>query len=269
MQTQLKTILFALATGLVLSSCEGDDLSGGLLEREVEIANRYLQVEASISNTYQMIDKVLRDSVFRATDSSIVDFAIVTRNGSNILIDFGNGVISPDGYVRQGSISILENGDYRTYGGFASANFTNYTLNQFNVQGSMQVTNYLPDSMLLGLNDFLTMDSIEMDGIKSIKWGAGFNTSDVSDDRYSISGTASGTLDDGSLFSVVTDPLQFDNTCEHRITTGMLDFELQLDTVNATGTLDFIDSDGCQNLAKVSVERGDQSFQTARQFFGF
>ena len=258
-----------LGSALVFTACEGEDVFTDFMEEETRLSDTYLMTEATISNTYQIIDQALRDSVFRAQDSSFVDGAIVTKTGNVIRIDYGFGAIGTDGRPRRGYIEIIETNDYRSTGGSAAASLQHYVLNGIDLKGDMNIFNYGNDSLSIVITDFNALDSLEVNASRTISWVSGFNTTLLTDDVYRIKGSAHGDHASGTLDVITSVPLLVQTGCEHRIVSGVLDISLQGDSIGSTGTIDFIDADGCDNLAKIELKKGEQELLLSRQFFGF
>lgn len=258
-----------LLGSFVFTACEGEDIFTDLLEEETRLSDTYLMTESSISNTYQIIDQALRDSLFRAQDSSLVDGATVTKTGNLIRIDYGFGAIASDGRPRRGYIEVIETSDYRSTGGSVIASLEHYILNEVDLKGDLSIFNYGSDSLSIIITDFMALDSMVVDASRTISWISGFNTSILTDDKYRINGSAHGDHALGFLDVISSSPLLVHTDCEHRILSGVMDISIQGDSIGSTGSIDFIAADGCDNLAKIELKKGEQELMLTRQFFGF
>lgn len=269
MKINIKKYTLAIITvaGLMLTACE-DQLPLDFIGTESKVCDRYLLTEATLCNTYQIIDIALRDSLFRSQDSAVVDGAIVTKAGNIIRIDFENGAIGQDGRFRKGFIEVNELSDYRGSGGSAHADLQDYFLDEFNIAGILDLYNYGSDSLLMTISNFKATDSLEVNASKSIYWTSGFNTSNIADDKYNIRGQAHGEYGSGSMDVLSSTPLVIDRSCSYRALSGILDLSLHGDSLESTGTIDFI-NDGCENLAKIHLQKGERELLLSRQFFGF
>ena len=261
---------FVVASALTITSCE-EDLLGGFSEAETAMSDRYLATEAALSNIYTIVDNTMRDSVLRTTDTSMVFGAKVIRTGGTILIDFRPGVIGMDGRTRTGTISITETNDYRQAGGVLSVNLSSYVVDNFNVSGNLGLENFGADSLRLNVSRLAVVDSFELDGSKTVVWMSGFKSVSTTDDVYKLKGMATGKQLNNTLSSTILEPMVIDNTCQYRLLEGIVDMQFAMDTASAqtSGSIDFIKSDGCENLAKVKIKKGETEITLARQFFGF
>ncbi len=258
------------ASALTLTSCE-DELLGGFSEAETAMSDRYLAAEAALSNIYRIVDNTMRDSTLRATDTSMVFGAKVIRTGNTILIDFKPGVIGLDGRTRSGSIMVTETNDYRQAGGVLAVDLSSYVIDNFHASGIMGVENFGSDSLKLNVSRLAVVDSFELDGSKTLIWMAGFKTATTDDDAYKIKGMATGKQLNNTLNSSILVPMVIDNSCQYRLLEGLVDMQFAMDTASAqtSGSIDFIKADGCENLARIKIKKGETELTLARQFFGF
>ncbi len=263
-------ILTLAASAITLTSCE-DDLLGGFTEAETAMSDKYMAAEAALSNIYTIVDNTMRDSVLRATDTSEVYGARVIRTGNTILIDFKPGVIGQDGRTRSGSIAVTETNDYRQAGGVIAVDLTNYVVDNFNVMGVLGVENFGADSLRLNASRLAVVDSFELDGSKTIVWMNGFKSASTADDIYKIKGMATGKQLANTLTSTIMEPMVIDNSCQFRLLEGIVDMQFAMDTATTqtSGSIDFIKTDGCENLARIKIKKGETEITLARQFFGF
>lgn len=269
---KLKTnhLAIAVMAALTLTSCEETE-NLGFTDAESNLSEKYIAAEAALSNIYRIVDNTMRDSILRATDSTSILGAIVSKTGPSVLVDFGGGVIGPDGTTRSGSISIIETNDYRMAGGVVVVDLANYSVDNFNVLGNLSLENYGSDSLKLNVTNLVAVDSFMLDGSKSMSWLQGFETPTTSDDKYEIRGSAHGIYLTNSLMSNITVPMVIDNSCQHKVLGGVLSLDFQSDSTSAatTGGIDFIDDDGCENLARINIKKGETEITLARQFNGF
>ncbi len=271
---------YVLAGFLALTACEGEedpfntDGSGF----ESQLAQLYVDAEALATNIYNRVDVALRDSVLNATDSAMIDGAKVTRSGSTVTIDFGNGVTGSDGKVRKGNISITETGSYMVANGSATAVLNNFSVDDEPVAGSVTAANQGNDSILITVNNLNYNNEFTFQSTKTVVWESGFNTpNDDSDDRYNLNGNGSGTETVASNMVVanISNNLVFDRICEHGVTEGKIDLTLSGDSVKYDNVgVDFIagdgaNSDGCDNLMRITVNQNGTEITVTRQFSGF
>ncbi len=262
--------LFLALTAIAFTSCDEDTLAS-FSEAEAAMSDKYMEAEAALSNIYRIVDNTMRDSVLRATDSSSVFGAVVTRTANTILVDFRPGVIGQDGRTRSGTITITETNDYRQAGGVLAVDLSNYVIDNFAVMGILGLENFGSDSLRLNASRLAVVDSFELDGSKTIVWMNGFKTSTTADDVYKIKGMATGKQLNNTLTSSLKEPMVIDNTCQYRLLEGLVEMDFFIDTASAqtTGSIDFIKADGCENLARIKIKKGETEITLARQFFGF
>jgi len=271
---------YVIAGFLALTACEGDEDpfnpdGGGF---EAKLGQLYVDAEARASNIYNRIDEARRDSVLEASDSTVIDGATVTRTGSDIKINFGNGVTGSDGKVRKGSIDVSESGDYLVPGGSLTATLNNYSVDDEPITGSLMAQNDGNDSISVTVTNLNYKNEFNFQSSKTIYWESGFSTiNDVSDDRYQVGGSGTGTETAGNNQVVATfvDPMILDKTCEHSILEGVIDLTLSGDSVNYDGVGvnfiagDGVNSDGCDNLFRIAVDQNGTNVTFTRQFSGF
>ncbi len=266
------TAFAALAlTTFMSSSCEDLANADAIFEHEVKLSDQYLAMEATFSSIYKTVDLALRDSTFRASDSAAAQGAIVTRNGNRILMDFNAGSPANDGHTRAGVIEIVETGDYRTAGGSVAVDLDGYKQDDQQISGQLTTNLYTSDSMQIMVSNFSISDSMTMTASRTIVWLQGFGTTSMSDDIYRFGGMAQASAGPNSINITTLRAMRFDNSCQYRLTHGELELGFQIDTVsdNASGLVDFIDNDGCENLAKITLEKDGRKFSLARQLIGF
>lgn len=270
---KMKNFKYALL-GLVFItySCEEEDLSGSLIEYQQKLAEYYIEAEGALSNVYTIVDLTVRDPNVMAGDTVAVMGAAVYMTGSVINIDYGNGNTGPDGITRKGLIMADQTGDYTQSGGTLDVSFDNYEVNNKKVGGVIAVNNQGNNTMALTAIDFFINEEFDLDASKTLTWNSGFNTVDDQDDEYTLDGTSTGT--DSANSSVTADilsPLKFRRDCEYAVLGGVVDLSFMVDTASNTpsGTLDFLEDDGCDNLVTVKLKDGDQEVEVTLQFDGF
>lgn len=263
-----------VAAGMFLSvGCEDTSLEDLLSEGDAKVSESYLKTEAALVSIYSIVDASLRDSTFQAADSSVVDGAIVLRDGSNISIDFGNGVDDGNGTERKGLIQVVETGDYMTSASLAIT-LPTFSVNDDKVTGSIALDKIGTDFALV-VDSFSAGQEIEIEANKTISWKNGFTTlADNSDDVFDISGTASGLdmTDNRQLSTSITEAMNYDRSCEYKMVSGIVELTLQPGDTIADITeveIDFLLNDGCDNVARIKVAQGETEATTTKQFSGF
>lgn len=254
------------------TSCEDTSLEDLLADKEGELAKKYIKAEASISNLYAIVDLARRDSLLMQNDSSEIYGAMSSRSGSTITLDFGKGVLGPDGIKRSGKITIDETGDYLSNGSM-NVNFMDYTVADIPVSGKVSLQK-AGGAINLSLTDFSADDDMQISAVKLINWESGFFTFyDNSDDVYAISGTATAKSKNETteITSNISEALKYNRSCDHKLLQGIIEIEIKGDTTNAdiSGAIDFVEDDGCDNIVKVKIEKNGSSIEIPQTFKGF
>ncbi len=271
-QLPMKIKLFTMALAAsVLVACEETELGEGAYDGEIALSEQFVENEAAFLNTYTIVDLAMRNDDLLANDSVTIDGAAVTMVGANLVIDYGQGVLGADGQMRKGTLNVLVNGDYKTIG-MLTVDMSNYTLKEMKASGSMEITNYNLDSITLSSTEF-SVNTMKLVANKTLTWKSGFGTPSADDDLFQLMGSAWGTDSSGvnSIAIATSERLEYDAKCAHKMVSGIFDLSFDIDSVadNNSGSLDFINSDGCNNLIKVTVDKGESSFSTTQQFSGF
>ena len=264
---------FLAAAFTITVGCEDTSLEDLLSEGDAQVSESYVKTEAALVNLYSIVDGSLRDSVFQAMDSADVDGAIVTRNGSNISIDFGTGVVGRDGNTRKGVIKVVEDGDYMAAASL-DISLESYFVNDDAIVGSIELDKVGSDFGLI-IDGFSAGQEIEIDANKTISWINGFTTlTNSDDDIFNISGTASGLeiAENRGLSTSITEVMNYDKSCEFKLVSGIIELTLQPSDSTAEVTeaaIDFLANDGCDNLAKIKITQGETEVELTKQFSGF
>lgn len=268
MKTQ-HAILLSLFALLGLSSCEEDDLSALLDPQNSEIASRYVSAEGEFLNIYSRFESALRDSVLAATGQTTQDGATISWDASSMVlaIDFGasNVLSAEDGRSRRGKIEVMNVSPafLTTTNTTVSLQTDGYHVDDVAIDLYFMVTNrglsgtsehFEIDSFALGLGagDYL------MTGRKDFYWDQGFNTiENLDDDIYRMNGfSRAQDFGDTAFIQAIyspTDQIIVDKSCAHTIPQGIIDLDIQQTSGNLLGSVDFITSDGCNNLMRVTV----------------
>ncbi len=264
-------LIFAAST---LVSCDEDNPLGTSSELETQLGEFYLEAESLGNSIYNNIDLARRDSIFNADDSAVVNGAVVKRTGTAFTIDFGNGVAGSDGKTRKGMITVAETGSYLTAGGQLSAALSNFKVDDVSIQGAFAIINNGNGSIDVAITGFKIGNEFSLNSNKNVIWKSGFATpTNAGDDRYDLSGSAIGTELAGNnmVTTTINETLVFDRLCQYGVTKGKVSLALTGDSISetTTGSIDFIDTDGCNNVARISIVKGTTSASVTRTFDGF
>lgn len=255
MQTQAPiimrfVIIGMIAASLILVSCDETQQD---LQTNIETASEYVLGELVYFNVFNYVDKALRDSTLLTQGVAQIDSAQATYVAlSSLTLDFGNGVVCPDGKTRSGQINAVLFGDYALDTAALDVTFASYTVNGRTISGTFNIEKDFSgmDKMLnlVVSNGSLTDTAGNVStwaSVHDLKWLAGDNTyNDLSDDIYAIlsGSTADGTAYNGQDFEAeITSDLVYDRSCAW-IGEGVLDLSLPGATV-ADGTIDFGNGD--------------------------
>ncbi len=270
----LKYVILGFAFTGLLTSCE-EDLLNSQLELQQALAEYYLDAEAALSNIYTIVDLTARNPSVIAGDTVSTLGAAVYITGSVINIDYGNGATGPDGLTRSGMIMVDQTGDYTANGGQLEVSFDDYVVDGNPVGGRFTVVNQGNLAFALSTNEnFYVNRTFDLNVSKLVTWTGGFNTNDdEQDDQYTLSGTSIGSDSTNNSITAAIDPLDamsFSRDCEFAILGGIVDLAFAGDSLNGTsGSIDFLQDDGCDNLVKVKVVDGDREVETYININGF
>ena len=150
-------------------------------------------------------------------DTSDIDTLIINFGPNNILFP------NPGGKLRKGKINITYTGKYRDSLAVITTTFDNYYVNYNLVQGERIVTNQGRNNkgnmwFTITVNNAsinTANGTINWESTRTREWVNGTATYfDISDDRYKITGSASGTGVNNNIFSMeITDTLNLDLGC--------------------------------------------------------
>lgn len=222
----MKNLLPFVAIALMavfVTSCRKDKKE----EFDLTVDSDNSRAENLFSDLFKVVDQAsinesgIRENIIGCIDTIIVDS---TSNPRSILIDFGDdNCVSDDGRIRKGRIFVTYTGRYRDEGTVIIVTPQNYTVNGYLLQGTKVITN-------LGLNSQGKVHfSIQVNGSvtaagssqtaywqsnRTRTWVAGSNTITPWDDVYEITGSGSGTSQNGTPFTVnITSPLRAEIGC--------------------------------------------------------
>lgn len=158
----------------------------------------------------------------KATDERLTCATITYEGDGNsgiLRIDFGDGCTDPRGNVRTGAIVVTHSGAWNLAGSSWSISFEDYTINQFQIEGSRTVT-------VVSYTEELSVLDVVLTGGR-VTWPDGrVATREVNRrrehernennllDRLIIYGSAQGTFRNGRGYSIeILEPLVYTRTC--------------------------------------------------------
>jgi hypothetical protein len=259
-----------LVSGFYLTSCRKDGL-----DADIESAENNALSESTFNDVTTLVDQsvssgnvllgvnggssVNNDQNGLGSDCATVTLDTVSSPRS-VTIDFGTtNCVCKDGRNRRGKINATYTGRYRASGTVITISFDNYFVNDNQVKGTKKITNngynnagHLVYSVEVTgqINKANNGGTISWTSTRQREWVAGENTPLVlTDDTYSITGTASGTNSSGVSYTInITQPLVRAMSCRW-FESGKL--EVTPDG-KATRTLDY-GNNGCDANATVTI----------------
>ncbi len=275
--TPMKKIQLMLGMAVVILLTSSCDLS---IKKPRDIDYQLLANDASVSDnissdTYRIIDEESRsgdfsDSVGKMPTnmqwvSSVDTCAIVTLNvnGGNfpmtVTVDFGSGCTDRAGVVRKGKVIGVYSGPYTTAGSRVDVSFNNYYVNGHKVDGQKSIVNNGRNAQqklsysVVDANGRITKPDggiITWESTRTHVWDEGENTLlFICDDVYSITGTASGEISDGTPYAIRTESALKKSVCCSFVDEGIVTYAVDgtdLATIDYGGGV-------CDGLANVTA----------------
>lgn len=267
-------ILTVLITGITLYSCDKDDTTDDTSDTDTSTAADNSTAENFDADIFSTVDDAAKSSqetgktggIHRFTADTICATITVspaypdTTFPKTITIDFGDSnCTGSDGRTRRGKIIASLTGRYRESGTVVTVTTENFYINDNKIEGTKTITNngYNADSNLtytvnvVGAKIYTSDgDTISWESTRTNEWVEGSGTkSNIWDDVYHITGTASGTNRTGNAFTVtITNRLRKEIGCRWFVS-GTVDIE---PSGKKKRTIDYGDGT-CDNLAKVTI----------------
>jgi hypothetical protein len=250
------------------------------LTKNKDIDYQLLATDASVSDnissdTYRLVDQESRNGEFSdsvgkvATNlqwtSSVDTCAIVTLNvnGGNfpmtLTIDFGSGCTDGYGVVRKGKVIGVFSGYYSSTGTRVDVSFNNYYVNGYKVEGQKSIVNNgrnvqqkLQFSVVDANGRITKPDNgiITWESTRTHVWDEGESTPlFFCDDVYSITGTASGEISDGTPYAIRTVSAVKKNVCCPYVDEGVVTYSVDGSDI---ATIDY-GGGSCDGLANITA----------------
>jgi hypothetical protein len=201
------------------------------------------------------------ESAVLSSCASLKFDTIVHTNPDSITVNFGaNNCLCNDERYRRGSLLITFNGKYKDSLTTITITSQNYFVNDHGVKGTKITKNLGHNAqghLVYDLTENIEVTKtnggvIKLDAKRQREWISGENTLIWSDDKYSITGSASGTNSNGRSFtSLITKPLIRDMRvlCRKNFVSGAIQ---HTPFKKPTRTIDFGNGD-CTNKATVTI----------------
>jgi len=176
-----------------------------------------------------------------------------------VKLDFGSGCTSWYGVTRSGIITYTFSGKFKNPGTTVTAEYTNFKVNGYKLEGSYSITNNTSLANGVLFNSSVTNGKVTYpDGItwytysgtKTVKQTAGIGSLNYNDYVFAVTGAHSYASSAGkTLTDSITTPLVKQATCKN-IVSGVVAF-----TYNGsiTGTLDY-GNGACDSLATLTIK---------------
>lgn len=259
-------LLIALSAFIGFSCSSGDD--DDPVVADTTIATEFSEVNQKFEDLDNLTLAVLEESGLgaRKTETNSPDFCastefVMDEANKTIVIDFGDGCVSPNGVSRKGKIMIKYSGNLL----FPSANivttFDGYEVNGYKIEGTRTLTNIgldlVSSTVTIAVKiengkitwpdgGFVTINSNE---VREVKLGS-------SGYEATITGTASGNSKEGSGYTAeLTEALKLSQSCiesgVYNPTSGLIEFTYK----SVKMTLDY-GTGTCDNSATISYPGG-------------
>jgi hypothetical protein len=218
-----KNYLVLSILAIIFNSCKQEDVFNPNILESTQACQDHLTAESIFDDLGIIIQEGLQDN---GQSKSYPNYNLINADTSDVytlIIDFGSINFLYSSKLRRGKINVTYSGKYFDIYSITTGTFDNYHVNNFLVEGEIIVTNQGINSngnmwFTVAINNASITSSsgtINWESEKVIELVKGENTySDISDDGYKITGSASGNGINGNSFtSTITDTLISDLNC--------------------------------------------------------
>jgi hypothetical protein len=216
--------LIAGVAALWLTACRKEkETDDTVLDLDTTSASDNAKADDAFNDILAVVDKAVKDNGLRDLCDPTVTFDTLSTPRT-ITIDFGDvNCTASNGRLRRGRINVAYTGRYRDQGTVITITPQNYYVNNNLVLGTKTVTNMGLDSndhpyFTVVVNGSLTAADgswVATHQAQRIRtWIAGYNTPELSDDEYLITGTGNGVNRNGLPYALtITQPLHVKLSC--------------------------------------------------------
>jgi hypothetical protein len=218
-----KTILALSILSIILYACKDEDVINQNDLASTQATQDHLFAEQVFNDAGRMVENGFTDNGQNKGCASYSLLNADTTNIDTLIIDFGSTDDLCEGKFRNGKIIVTYTGKYRDSLSVITTSFDNYHVNYNLVQGEQIITNQGRNNkgnmwFTIEVNNAsinTTNGTINWESSRVREWLSGQNTYfNISDDRYMISGNASGNSVNGNAFTMeITDSLEVDLGC--------------------------------------------------------
>ena len=177
--------------------------------------------------TFNDVGRIVKEAfVVNGVNKSCATYTLMNNDASDIdtlIINFGSTNCLDNGELRKGKILVTYTGKYRDSLAVITTTFDDYHVNNNLVQGERIVTNQGRNSngnmwFTIAVNNASIVThsgTINWEANRTREWISGIATyGNITDDKYKITGSASGNGVNGNAFSMeITDTLNVDLGC--------------------------------------------------------
>jgi len=227
----MKKILLAFGVlTVVFYGCKDEDVITNNELASTQASQDHLVAEKIFNDIGRVVEDGFMDNdEWIGENKNCPSYTLINTNTTDqdtMIIDYGNG--NPDclsySNLKRGKIIVIYTGKYRDSLSVITATFDNYHVNNNSVQGERIVTNQGRD--IVSKNMWFTIEvndasigtnngAINWESERVREWVEGSTTFfNIFDDKYKITGTASGNAVNGNAFTMeITDTLNVDFGC--------------------------------------------------------
>ncbi|PKP20603.1 MAG: hypothetical protein CVU06_10480, partial [Bacteroidetes bacterium HGW-Bacteroidetes-22] len=243
--------------------CKIDDSSRIDFDWNKRIVEDQLWAEALFAYHYKFLFDALTDSAVVVGSDTRYDSADLIRSGQQVILDYGDGRLCPDGRIRKGRITLAIHGFIFEPGATATMTFNDDFYFGSNHIGGVVELSGMPDTLGSNTRFLYTVKDglidLGYDYEYNIRYGCSWKTHWIggastlfqpSDDRFIVKGSSNGKGREHDQFVVViNDSLWLQPGCHYlrggKSTLTMPGFEVN------KGTLDYLGKDSCFGYANV------------------
>jgi len=261
-----------ITASLLFTGCDELENLCGISDDDYAIGESFVEATGGFIDIVNRVDVAMRDSVLLATGMNNIDGANCVLTADSVIIDFGSTNVGTTNGDRRGKIKAGYTGDYLVNGTVGIAT-ENYFYNDVEITGALGLENIGNTSLELTCTNLGVGQEITFSSTMTMLWTSGYNTVyDLTDDSYELSGTssASAVANNNAFAATINPPLKYDRTCQYGVTEGVASLTLTGDSI-ATANLgvDFLSSDACNNIFKISADCDGNAVSVTRSFDGF
>ena len=209
---------------ILLFSCKNEDIVNPNDLESTQASQDHLTIE----NIFNDVGYIVKEGLQNNGQSKLCPiYNLMNNNPSDIdtlVINFeNNNECLHYGKIRNGKVVVTYTGAYNDSGSVITSSFDNYYINYNLIQGEMIVTNQglNNDGKIWFITDINNASIVTIDGLSIdwesnlvMEWVNGKNTYDMSDDKYKITGEASGNgINGGNFATSIIDTLHADLSC--------------------------------------------------------